>query len=50
VDSITSTIHVRREQYHLAWNNSIAPIARIPSGGVIEFVLLDTAGGQIAPN
>lgn len=47
MDQIAASIHVRREQYHLAWDNSIAPIARIPSGGVVEFDLLDAAGGQI---
>jgi acetamidase/formamidase len=41
------TIHVAREQYHLAWDNSIAPIARIASGAVVAFDLLDAAGGQI---
>ena len=43
----TPTIHVAREQYHLAWDNSIAPIARIASGDVVAFDLLDAAGGQI---
>lgn len=47
MDQIAASIHVRREQYHLAWDNSITPIARIPSGGVIEFDMLDSAGGQI---
>ncbi len=41
------TIHVRRNQFHLAWDNSIAPIATIASGEEVEFDLLDAAGGQI---
>ena len=41
------TIHVHRNQFHLAWDNSIAPIATIASGEEVEFDLLDAAGGQI---
>src|SRR5579872_6351573 len=44
------TIHVHRNQFHLAWDNSIAPIATIQSGEVVEFDLLDAAGGQIVAN
>jgi len=44
------TIHVAREQWHLAWDNSIEPVARIASGGTVEFDLLDAAGGQIGPD
>ncbi|GAC1425071.1 MAG: acetamidase/formamidase family protein [Ktedonobacteraceae bacterium] len=43
------TIHVQRNQFHLAWDNSIPPIATIASGEKIEFDLLDAAGGQIIP-
>jgi acetamidase/formamidase len=50
MQGITPTIHIAREQYHLAWDNSIAPIARIASGGIVEFDLLDAAGGQIRPD
>ena len=45
--SIAPTVHVAREQYHLAWDNSIAPIARVASGAVVAFDLLDAAGGQL---
>ena len=41
------TIHVHRDQFHRSWDNSIAPIASIQSGEVVEFDLLDAAGGQI---
>jgi acetamidase/formamidase len=45
--SLAPTIHVAREQSHLAWDNSIAPIARVASGAVVAFDMLDAAGGQI---
>ncbi len=44
------TIHVAREQWHLTWDNSIAPVARVESGQTVEFDLLDAAGGQIGPD
>ena len=44
------TIHVHRDQWHLAWDNSIPPIATIASGETVSFDLLDAAGGQIGPN
>jgi len=43
------TIHVYRDQWHLAWDHSIPPIATIQSGEIVEFDLLDAAGGQIGP-
>lgn len=43
------TIHVHRHQWHLAWDNSIAPLARIRSGEIVEFELLDASCGQIVP-
>ena len=43
------TIHVHRDQYHLAWDNSIAPIATVRSGETLEFELLDASCGQIGP-
>jgi acetamidase/formamidase len=44
------TIHVAREQWHLSWDHSIAPIARIQSGDTVEFDLLDAGCGQIVPD
>jgi len=41
------TIHIHRQQWHLAWDNSIAPIATIQSGEVVSFDLLDASCGQI---
>ena len=42
-----ASVHVRREQFHLAWDRSIEPIATVGSGDVVEFDALDASGGQI---
>jgi len=47
---LAATIHVARDQYHLAWDASIAPIHRIQSGEVVAFDLLDASCGQIGPD
>jgi acetamidase/formamidase len=44
------TIHVARDRWHLAWDNSIAPVATAGSGAVVEFDLLDASCGQIGPD
>jgi acetamidase/formamidase len=44
------TIHVHRDRWHLAWDNAIPPVATVGSGDVVEFDLLDAAGGQIGPD
>jgi acetamidase/formamidase len=44
------TIHVAREQWHLAWDHSIPPIATVQSGDTIAFDLLDASCGQIGPD
>src|SRR5947209_3253027 len=41
------TIHVRRDQFHLAWDNSIPPIATVASGDVVEIDALDASCGQL---
>jgi acetamidase/formamidase len=41
------TIHIHRNQWHLAWDHSIPPIATIPSGEIVSFDLLDASCGQI---
>lgn len=43
----TASIHVAREQFHLAWDRSIEPIATVPSGAVVEIDALDASCGQI---
>ena len=43
------SIHIRRDQYHLAWDNAIEPIAHVASGDVVDFDLLDASCGQIGP-
>lgn len=44
------TIHIHRNQWHLAWDNSISPVARVQSGETLSFDLLDAACGQIGPD
>lgn len=44
------TIHVTRQQWHLAWDHSISPIARIASGETVAFDCLDASCGQIGPD
>lgn len=43
------TIHVARDQWHLAWDHSIDPLAHVVSGDTIDFDLLDASCGQITP-
>ena len=46
----TPTVHVARDQFHLTWDPAIPPIAEVGSGDVVEFDLLDSAGGQLIPS
>ncbi len=39
--------HVGRNQWHLAWDKSVPPIATIGSGDIVEFDALDASNGQI---
>lgn len=41
------TVHIARDQFHLKWDPAIPPIETVPSGSIVEFDLLDAAGGQI---
>ena len=43
----TPTVHVPREQNHLAWDPAIPPVASVASGEVIEFDCLDASNGQL---
>lgn len=43
-----SPFHVRRDQYHLAWDPTVEPILRVDSGTEIEFDALDASCGQIS--
>ena len=45
--ALGASIHVNRDQWHLAWDHSIEPIYRVQSGDVIEFDLLEASCGQI---
>lgn len=42
-----ASVHVRRDQFHLAWDRSIEPILTIGSGEVVEIDALDASCGQI---
>jgi len=44
------TIHVSRDQWHLKWDNSVAPIAHVASGDVVELDMLDAGCEQIGPS
>lgn len=45
--SAVPTVHVARDQFHLKWDPAIPPIETVPSGSIVEFDLLDAAGGQL---
>jgi acetamidase/formamidase len=38
------TIH----EYHLGWDNSLEPVARIAPGESLEFTVVDSSGGQLS--
>jgi acetamidase/formamidase len=42
-----ASVHVGRDQFHLAWDRSIEPIATVGSGEVVEFDALDASCGQL---
>ena len=41
------THHIHRHQHHLAWDNSIPPVATIDSGEIVTFDCLDASNGQV---
>jgi acetamidase/formamidase len=41
------TIHVAKDQWHLAWDRSIPPIARVDSGSIVEFDAFEASNGQV---
>jgi acetamidase/formamidase len=43
----TPTVHVGRDQNHLAWDPAIPPVVTVPSGCVIEIDCLDASFGQL---
>jgi len=45
--SHVATIHIAREQYHLAWDPAIQPITTVRSGGIVDIDALDAGCGQI---
>jgi len=44
----TPAIHVTRDRFHLAWDPAIPAIETVGSGDVVEFDLMDSAGGQLS--
>jgi acetamidase/formamidase len=42
-----ASVHVRRDQFHLAWDRSIDPILTVGSGEIVEIDALDASCGQI---
>ena len=42
-----ASLHIRRDQFHLAWDRSIEPIATVARGSIVEIDALDASGGQI---
>lgn len=42
--------HIHRHQYHLAWDNRIAPVLRVASGSVFTVDCLDASNGQVTPS
>ena len=43
----TPAVHIARDRFHLAWDPAIPPIETVESGAIVEFDLLDAAGGQL---
>ena len=43
----TPSIHVRRDQNHLAWDPAIPPVATVGSGELVAFDCLDASNGQL---
>ena len=41
------SFHVRRDQWHLAWDKTVPPIATVAPGDIVSFDALDASNGQI---
>jgi acetamidase/formamidase len=39
--------HVRRDQWHLAWDKAVPPVLTVGSGDLVEFDALDASNGQV---
>jgi acetamidase/formamidase len=46
---MSHTFHVSKSQRHLKWDNSLPPIATVPSGSTLTFDLLDGGHNQFTP-
>jgi acetamidase/formamidase len=47
MSTIAPSVHIKPEQYHLAWDRSIEPIATVASGDVVEFQANDAGNAQL---
>jgi acetamidase/formamidase len=47
VSSPSASVHISRDQHHLAWDPAIPPVATIGSGEIVAFDCLDASNGQI---
>jgi acetamidase/formamidase len=47
MSTIAPSVHIKPEQYHLAWDRSIEPIATVASGDVVEFDANDAGNAQL---
>ena len=47
MSSPSPSLHVTRDQHHLAWDPAIPPVATIASGDIVSFDCLDASNGQI---
>ncbi|UJR16826.1 hypothetical protein I4U23_003725 [Adineta vaga] len=45
--NIIITHHIHQHQHHLAWDNSIPPVATINSGEIVTFDSFDTSNDQV---
>ena len=41
---------VESAQHHFGWNRDNTPVLEVDSGATIEFVVVDTAGGELSPS
>jgi acetamidase/formamidase len=43
------SFHLRADEHHLAWDNTLAPAAVVAPGDEVVLELLDASGGQLGP-
>ncbi|MBX6341386.1 MAG: acetamidase/formamidase family protein [Thermomicrobiaceae bacterium] len=45
--ALAKTIH--GQHHHFGWDNSLAPVAEVEPGALVEFEVVDASGGQLGP-